>query len=367
MIAPTPLDVALGQQNLTTLVRSFMDAGRRSRVLTSLFAQGRPIQVLNGEAAVWDKVTGRRHLAGFSGASSPHKQVGQVGQDQKTSALARVKLYKDIPAHRLFDQRAPGMVTPDGQAVIRSELQDLANMIGDTKERACGLVASTGKLTVNTSNFPDTDVTFDCDFGASELLAFTKSAAWSTASTKVLTTDLVEKIQTPYEQDSGVEPGTIVFNRTVLADLLRNTEFQEFVKYTAGAALVRAIGMQDAASRVLSEFRPGGVDWLCASGTFKPSGGSVTPYFPDDTIAVLPPQDQLQNTLGMASGRGIVPVGPVFTGAEGAASGLRVADSDGPYAYAEIKGEVPSVRIYAGEVFLPVLLDPIKLMKGATR
>lgn len=365
MLAPTPLDVALGQQSLTTLVRSFMDAGMHSRVCTSLFTQGRTIQVLRGNAAVWDTVTGRRHLAGLSGSASPHQQVAGVGESTKTSACAHIKLYKDIAGDRLFDERAPGMVMPDGQAVIREALQDLTVMLGDTIERACGLVLSTGKFTASAANFPGSQVTFDVDFGSSSLLAFTRSAAWGTASTKIISSDIVEKIQTPFEQGSGVEAGTVVFNRTVLASLMKNTEFQEFVKYTAGAALVRAIGMQNAASQVLSEFRPGGMDWLCASGTFLPQGGSVTPYFPNDTIAVLPPQGQLSNTLGMAWGRGIVPTGPVFTGAEGAAGGLKPSDSAGVYSYAEIKGEVPSVRVYAGAVFLPVLLDPIKLMKGA--
>lgn len=364
MIAPTPLDVALGSQNLTTMVRSFMDAGMRSRVLTSLFAQGRPIQVLPGNAAVWDKVTGRRHLAGFAGSASPHTQVGKIGEDQKTSACARIKLYKDIPGDRLFAENAPGMVTPDGQAVIRYEMQDLANMIGDTVERACGLVLSTGKMTASAANFPGTQVTFDLDFGASENLAFTRSAAWGTVGTKVLTNDLVNLIQTAFEQGSGVEAGTIVFNRTVLASLLKNTEFQELVKYTAGAALVKAMGMQDAASKVLSEFGIGGMEWLAASGSFKPEGGSVTPFFPNDTIAVLPPQARLGDTLGMAYGRGLIPTGPVFTGAEAASSGLKVAETPGVYSYAEIKGEVPSVRVYAGTVFLPVLLDPLKLMRG---
>lgn len=366
MIAPTLQDVALGSVSLTTLVQSFMDAGARARVMTSLFNRGRPITVMNGSTAVWDTITGRRHLAGFSGASSPHVQVGKVGDAERTSACARVKLYKDIPGHRLFDQRAPGMVTPDGQAVIRQELKDLATMLGDTKERACGIVLSTGKFTGSVANFPGSSVVFDVDFGASSNLAFTRSAPWATVTTKILSSDVVSLIQTAFEQGSGVESGTIVFNRTVLASLLKNSEFQEFVKYTAGAALVKSIGMQDAASKVLSEFGgPGGMDWVCASGSFLPEGGAVTPYYPDSTITVLPPQDKLDNTLGMAQGYGTIPSGPVmFSSAEGAAAGLVQAPTPGPYAYAEIKAEVPSVRIYAGDVFLPVVLDPIKLMRG---
>ena len=366
MLAPTMQDVALGTQNLTALAESFMAAGLRSRVLTSLFNQGQPIQVMPGNTAVWKQITGRRHLAPLSGSTSPHVQTGAVAEEDKTSALARIKLYKDIPGDRLYDQTAPGMVTPDGQQRIRIELQDLVNQIGDTVERACGLVLSTGKFTASAANFPGTTGVFDLDFGASSNLAFTRSAAWSTNTTKILSADLVTAIQTAYEQGCGKEAGTIVFNRSVLASLIKNVEFQEFVKYTAGAALVRAIGMQDAASRVLSEFRPGGVDWLCASGSFLPQGGSVTPYFPDSTIAVLPDQSMLGDTLGMAMGRGTVPTGPVFiSGAEGAASGLRPASSAGIYSYAEVKGDVPSVRIYAGLVFLPVLLNPINLMRGS--
>lgn len=363
MLAPTPLDVALGTQNLTYLVQNFMEATPRQRHLTSMFEAGRPIQVLPGGAATWDKITGRRHLAGFSGAESPHAQVAKIGQDNKTSALAWIKLYKDIPGHRLFDERAPGMVTPDGQMVIRYELQDLVNMIGDNVERACGLVLSTGKLTASAANFPGTQAIFDLDFGASENLAFTRSAAWATSTTKIVSVDIPTKIKQAFRDGCGAEPGCVCFNGSVEASLLGNAEFTDLVKYAAGATIVRNAGAT--VGRILSEFRPGSLDWMISTGSFKPEGGAVTPFFPDNTIAVLPAMDQLGDTLGMAYGRGIVPSGPIFTSENAAAAGLRLADAPGIYAYAEIKGEIPAVRVYVGLPFLPVLMDPTKLMRGA--
>lgn len=363
MLAPTQLETALGTQNLTTLVRNFMDATVGSRTLTGFFRRGRPIQVLPGNNAVWDVLTGRRHLAPLSGPSSPHVQVAQAGQGQKTTACAWIKLYKDIPGHRLFDERAPGQLLPGADLVIGYELMDLANMLGDTVERMCGLALSTGKVTGSAANFPGTQTPFDVDFGASQNLAFTRSAAWATDTTKILATDLPTNLRKAYRDGSGTEPGFVIGNSTIEASLMNNTEVKAFLTYVAGPQMVKTAGALE--GLMPSQFGLGGLQWPLSVGAFKPEGGSVTPYFPDNYIAVLPIENELPNTLGMAVGRGIVPTGPVFLPeAERAASGLTVVGTPGPYSYAEIKGEVPAVRIYAGWTGLPVILDPIKLMRG---
>lgn len=373
MLAPTPLDVALGRAELTQIVQSFMGPGLHARRLTSRFMAGREIELLDGQHAVWDEVTGRRHLAGFSAPASPHVAVGETGKVTRTTALAHIKLHKDIPAARLYSQRAPGMVTPSGQTVIRQELRDLFNMILDTVERSCGLVLSTGKLTASAANFPGTKATFDIDFGAADNLAFTRSAPWATPTTKIMSNDAVLKIAKAYTDGTGVEPGEVIFNYTVLAKLLGNTEFVDIMKNMGGPALVGGMGKLEAAVRALSQFRPGGLDWTPVQGSFVPEGGAATPYFPDDMIAVLPTADELPDTLGMALGTAPIPVGPTFLGAElahngfvdsGRAPGMS-EEMRGIYSYAEIVGAAPSVRIYAGAVFLPVLLNPIRLMRGS--
>lgn len=373
MLAPTPLDVALGRAALTQIVQSFMGPGLHARRLTSRFMAGREISLLDGQHAVWDEVTGRRHLAGFSRPASPHVQVGETGKVTRTTALAHIKLFKDIPAARLYSQRAPGMVTPDGAAVIRQELRDLFNMILDTIERSCGLVLSTGKLTASTANFPGTQAVFDVDFGASSNLAFTRSAPWDTVTTKIMSNDAVLRISKDYTDGTGVEPGEVLFNHSVLAKLLKNTEFVDIVKNVGGVALMGGMGKNAAAQTVLTNLKPGGLDWTPVQGSFVPEGGSATPYFPDDMIAVLPTADELPDTLGMALGTAPIPVGPTFLGSESAHNGFvdsgrapgMSEEMRGLYSYAEIVGSAPSVRIYAGGVFLPVLLNPIRLMRGA--
>ncbi len=360
MLMPTPLATVLSPGALTGMVQSFM--GAQPKPMLSLFEGGRPLSadlaLSTGDSiATWDQVTGRRRLAGFVGGSSPSQEVERVGVETRTSACAHIKLFKRLPGTILINENAPGMMRPDAQAVVRQAQKDLANMIADTIERACGLVLSTGKFTASKANFPDTQAIFDVDYGASVNTAFTRSAAWATVGTKIISNDVPLPLKRSYINATGEEAGHVVYGPTVEASILANTEFQALAAQQAGLTIIQGAGL----GATVQQFKIGGLNWVPTSGTFKPSGGSVTPFFPADTIAVLP--KSLEETLGMAYGRAIVPAGQVFGQSGDSAASLLKLSEQGVYSWAEVQGN--GVVLHAGIVFLPVNLNPINLMRGA--
>jgi len=360
MLAPTPLATVLSTSALTEMCQSFL--GAQPRPMLGLFEGGRPLTtdlaLSTGDSiATWDQVTGRRHLAGFVGGSSPAQEVERVGVETKTSACAHIKLFKRLPGSVLLNENAPGMMRPDAQAIVRMAMQDMANTIADTIERACGLILSTGKFTASKANFPDTQMIFDLDFGASSNTAFTRSAAWATTSTKIVSNDVPLPLKRSYINATGEDAGHVVYGPTVEAAILANVEFQALAAQQAGMTIIQGAGL----GATVQQFKIGGLNWVPTSGTFKPRGGSVTPFFPADTIAVLP--NNLGDTLGMAYGRAVVPSGQVFGKPGNAAASLLTLSEQGVYSWAEVQGN--GVVLHAGIVFLPVNLNPINLMRGS--
>jgi hypothetical protein len=362
MLTPKPISTVLSPATLTGLVSSFMGGQPDKRPLTALFRAGRPLTSDFAEStgdtiATWDQVTGRRHLAGFVGSSAPSQEVAREGVETKTSACAHIKLHKRLPGSILINERAPGMATASQQAVINQALTDLGNMIADTIERACALVLSTGKFTASKANFPETQLIFDLDFGATSNQAFARSAAWSNVGTKIISNDVPLLIKKAFQDASGETAGRVVYGPSVEASILKNTEFQALSAAQAGLSIIQGAGM----GASVKQFRIGGMDWEPTTGTFKPTGGAVTPFFPADTIAVLP--QGLGDTLGMAFGREVIPASQVFApSAQGGAS-LLTLSPEGVYSYAELQGN--GVILHAGIVFLPVLMNAGNLMRGA--
>lgn len=357
MLTPTPLTTVLAPATLTGMVSSFM--GAQSRPLTGLFQAGRKLtsdfaETTGDTIATWDHVTGRRNLAGFVGPSSPSQEVAREGTSTRTSSCAHIKLHKRLPGSIMINERAPGMASASQQAVINNALQDLTNMILDTMERAAGLVLSTGKFTGSKANFPSTQLVFDVDYGATSNLAFTRSAAWGTASTKIISNDVPILLKQAFNNGNGEAAGRVIYGPSVEASILKNTEFKELALTQAGITIIQGAGM----GATVQQFRIGGMEWVPSTGTFVPTGGSVTQMFPADTIAVLP--QRLDDTLGMAYGREVIPEGPVFGPSAAGRLGL---SAEGIYSYAEVQGS--GVVLHAGIVFLPVLMNPVNLMRGA--
>lgn len=350
-MAITALDDLLSVETLTGMIRTFADQSE-NRSCSALFSQhARPLLPM-GDSVAWDELVFSRHLAPVTGPDSPHTQAKRLGRRKRSSVMAYVRIFKDLPASHLFLQRAPGSDVADAEAILTAELEDMANLIANTKEfLACG--ALTGKIDVNENTVPGSEVEFTVEFGNANENAL---ASWADKQTQIRSSELIH-LKQRYKDISGFRTEIGITEPTVEGYLVQNEEVRNFAKEPLGVAILRNLNL----TGVNPQWDAlGGLQWRFTDGTYKPEAGPVTRYFPDDTLVVLPGEARLGQILGWAEGKVHVPAGPVFGPAAGA-TGL-IQELRGSYAYAEVRSDPVGVRIYAGWYGLPVVLNPSAVM-----
>ena len=346
-MATTPLDDLLSVDTLTGLIKTFADQSD-NRSCSALFSRhARPLLPL-GDSVSWEEVSYSRHMAPVSGPDSPHTRAKRLGKRKRSSAMAWVKAYKDLPASHLFLEPAPGGDTSDAEAVLAVELEDLANLIANTREfLACG--ALLGSIDVNPQSVPGSDLSFQVRFGN---LTANAQALWSDPATNIRSEEL-KRLKQLYKDGSGLRLELAITEPDVEGYLVQNLEVKEFAKEPFSAAILQQLPLTGESA---AWNRLAGIHWRFTDGTYKPEGGAVTRYFPQGKVLALPGEARLAQVLGWAEGKVHVPAGPVYGDAAGALRSLR--ELRGAYAYAEIRTDPVGVRIYAGWHGLPVVLNP---------
>lgn len=348
----TSLEDLLSVDTLTGLVRTFADQAD-NRSCTSLFAQyARPL-LPAGESVSWDQVEFSRHLAPIAGPTSPHTRAKLLGVRKRSSAMAMIKVYKDLPASHLFLTRAPGTNVQDAEAILTAELEDLANLIANTKEfLACG--ALLGKIEVDPQKIPGSDMAFEVAFGVPEDKA---ANSWADPNTKIRSEEL-GKLKDAYKNQSGVRAEIVITEPNVEGYLTKNLDIRELAKDALGLTILTNMNRQGVNPQWALL---GGLNFRFTDGSYKPEGGPITRYFPADHLLVLPAEARLSQILGWAEGKVHVPGGSIFAGPQAATSLIR--ELRGSYAYAEVRTDPMGIRIYAGWYGLPVVLNPIAILK----
>ena len=343
----TAIDDLLSVETLTGMIQTFADQAE-NRSCSALFSNSARQLFPQGDSASWDEVEFSRHLAPVSGPDSPHTRSKRLGRRKRACSMAMVKVYKDLPASHLFLQRAPGSSTADAESVLTAELEDLANLIANTKEYlACG--ALLGKIEVNDAKVPGSDVDFTVEFGNATADA---SASWADEDTKIRSDQLI-KLRQHYRDQSGMRAEIGITEPGVEGYLVKNKEIKEFAKETLGGVILSNLNLNGANPQWE---RLAGLNWRFTDGIYKPQGQPVTRYFDEDTVLVLPAEGRLQQVLGWAEGTVYVPTGPLATTAQAATSLLQ--EMRGTYAYAEVRTDPVGIRVYAGWYGLPVVLNP---------
>lgn len=344
----SPYESLFGTETLTGLIRTF-DSEPGNRACTQVFARNAKKLMPVGTLAKWDEVVGSRHLAPITGSEEPAPRQANKAKTTKTSAMADIRVSKFISGDRLFDDRAPGKLLPSAEDVIAEELMDLNNLIGNTKEFLCAS-ALLGTITVNSSTVPGSTMSFTVSFSPQSLSA---GASWATASTKIISDEIKDHKQT-YKDASGFNVAEMLIDPSIEGYLQANTEAQAFVSNALGSNFLLNGGTLEGAA--LGGLRFGGLSWTVTDGVYKPEGGSVTRYKTVDQAIMLPSAPQQREVLGWIEGYGKVPAGPVYT-ANGRGA-VRQASSRGNFAYAMTMGDPVGVKLIAGWVGLPVLLNP---------
>jgi hypothetical protein len=341
----------LSVDTLTGLITTFADQAD-NRFATDLFRKyGRPLLPL-GESVSWDEVQYSRHLAPVSGPESPHTQARRLGVRKRSSAMATIKVYKDLPASYLFLSRAPGQSADDAEKVLTVELEDMANLIANTKEYlASG--ALTGKVVVNPQKIPGSDLLFEIDFGNTEAKAL---KSWADPTTAIRADELPH-VKKTYKDAAGHQAEIVVGSAGIEGYLVKNPDVRQLISESLGAQVLQNLpvnGISPAFERVAS------MRWRFVDGAYRPEGGAVERYFPDDTLVVLPGEGKLTQVLGYAEGRVHVPGAGPFAKPEAALDMIK--ELRGYYAYAELRTDPLGIRIYAGWCGLFVVLCPTGVM-----
>ena len=352
MSEPT-LEDLLSVDTLTGLVRRFADQSE-NRTCTALFKRAKRLRP-EGRAVKWEEVAFSRSLAPVTGPESPHPQARRLGRTWRSSVMVMVKAYKDLPGSHLFLERAPGEDLADAKAVIADELIDLANLIQNTREYlACG--ALLGKIQVDPQRVPGSELTFEVDFDIPQA----QGADWSDPDTKLRSSELL-RLKRRFKDSAGTKAGLVLADEQVEGHLVRNREVAGFAR----EALARQVLQGDSAGQPAQWQGLAGLGWHFTDGTYKPEGGPVTSYWPEDTALLLPEERRLSQVLGWAEGKVFVPAGEVFADASQALAGIRVLR--GYYAYAKLRSDPIGIRVYAGWYGLPVVIDPGALLRVNVR
>ncbi len=348
----TSLDDLLSVDTLTGVVKTFADQAD-NRSCTNLFAKfARPL-LPAGESVGWDEVMFSRHLAPVAGPESPHTQAKRLGVKKRASAMAHIKVYKDLPASHLFLQRAPGTNLQDAEAILTAELEDLANLIANTKEYlSCG--ALMGVIEVNPQKVPGSDVTFKVDF---EVPLEAAAASWADQATQIRSKE-IGRIKQLYQDQSGLRAQIVITEPKVEGYLTTNPDVRELAKDGLSLTILQNLEHQGISPQWAML---GGFNFRFTDGVYKPEGGVVTRYFEEDHLIVLPAEPRLPQVLGWAEGKVYVPSGPIFGSTQGATGLIR--EMRGSYAYAEVRTDPMGVRVYAGWHGLPLVISPTSVLK----
>lgn len=344
----TPLDQILSIDMLTFNVKLFAEQ-REEHSASKLFAtSGRPLQP-RGHTASWDEVGFHRHLAPVTGRDSPHPRVKRLPARKRECVMATIKAYKDLPGSALWLQRAPGFDVADAEHVLSVELEDLAQIIANTREYlATG--ALLGRIEVSEQTVPGSEIEFTIEFGNRSARAL---SPWADPNTKIRSGELL-RLKRLFKDEAGVKAGYALTEPGIEGQLVNNAEVKAFVKGKQAEAVLKNL--------TLTGTNPqwdglAGLAWRFTDGTYKPEGGQVTRYFPQDTVVVLPEAPRLKDVLGYAEGVTHVPDGARFTLVPDAAP-RAFRPVRGFYSYAVPMDDPFGIRLYAGWRGLPVILDP---------
>ena len=338
----------LSTKSLTNLVRVFADQ-RQERTCSGLFqTSALPIKPA-GEVATWDEVRFSRHLAPVVGRDGPHPRAALLAPRKLQCAMASIKVMKDLPVpHLFFDVAASESAVEHGLRVLMEELQDLANLIANTREWLAAH-ALQGRIEVSEHTLPGSEIAFTIEFGTGRADAV---SSWADELTRVRSHELIV-LQRRFKGQAGVSPGVVLAGADVEGYLIKNLDVRGLAVARLGPAILR--GKDKDGKNPWDGL--GGLSWRFMDGAFRPEGGPVTRYLQKDTLVVLPPAEQLRSVLGWAEGRVFVPKGPLTTTDLRHAVDL-IQEQRGAYAYAEVRTDPVGIRIYAGWTGLPVVLNP---------
>jgi hypothetical protein len=225
-------------------------------------------------------------------------------------------------------------------------------MIGKTLEYLC-VSTLLGLVEIDPTTVPGTDYTATIKYDVS---TYKPGSKWTDPTTKIVTE--VGNLVDQYTKDTGRLASTILHNLTVEQDLLENKEVQLLCANQAYAARILLSDAKD--NRVLDGLRLGNLEWQKSLGYYD-ENGQIVRFMPDQTTILLPEDQELPNTIGLAEGSGLIPRNAY--GTEGDLGIFELA-APGYYSYSVLSPNPVGIQLFAGWRGFPYLRFPKGIQVG---
>jgi hypothetical protein len=225
-----------------------------------------------------------RFIAGSTGlipiaqfrAYDAEPEVGK-GQEGKRVVLELPAVGQEIPVSEYVQLRQRN----SSEETIRNAILDTTRInvraVADSLERLRGIVLTTGKATINPTNFGG-KFQADDDFGRAGGHTVTAAAVWSLTNTDILT-DLQTWYDT-YLTANGVAPGAILTSTRVVRAMAKNEQFR---------TVLAASGNRPATIEQVSDTLEGaGLPRIQTYDRKVSVGGAATAVIPTDRLLFLP-------------------------------------------------------------------------------
>lgn len=363
MGANAELESEFGVETVVDMINSFgSDAGDTG--FSDLFRKSTISPEDGGESVRWDEVQHDRDLAPFTTDEGPSVPVKATTRVPRRANLAVIKLHADIPAKKIYRQRAPGRLVRNADEVLAEEVQNLKlRIVKSINWLAVNMLL--GTVDINPTNVPGTSLTFPTiSVGVN---THSKSTSWATTSTKILSVEMDLLVQ-KYLKYAGFAPGFIAINGATEGYLTGNLEIQAWAQTQFG---MKALGSSPASPEVFGGLPVGGFNWMkdphgyvsvSSDGTYDPST-NWHGYLATGTGIVLPPPAKIGQILAMCENRCLIPAEAI--GSLGSPSANVVeAPNVGITGWIETVSSPLGVRLYLQWEGLPIVKFPKGVMNA---
>ena len=332
---------------LGAVVRRFADQSA-NRNFIKVYEEGERILANVDGSFKYDEVRFSEDLAPITGMDSPSTSTAKPKVTKKVGTVVAIKTHSDLPARMLMSMNAPGANAPDAVRTLNAALQNNANRISATHNYWAAKSLLTQAGAVDLSAAPNAELLVGTE--TYPVLDIDAAAAWSTAGTKIRSSE-INAMKKTYFQQNGFFPRRAKGSSKLDDYFAGNTELSGFLSggSEAGRILARAFEAARGGDALL---QLGGIAWEFVEDYYKLDSDADTAVslFADlDVFALLPGAEMSQDVFGLVEGVEFIPADIEFSNVVGNPESMFTTQR-GYYAFIERTTDPVGLRLHSGWV-----------------
>lgn len=362
----TELQQLWGVDRIAGMVDQFVEDQVAGLQGLNLFrSSARSLDVSEDDEAKWES---RRHSRTLPPAGSPDApSIGRSKSNasRESTPLISIAFHRYIRLrHFLYRERDLGSLRPNAEARLGRLILDGVRELARAANFACMTILTPGGVVVGPTTMPGSEESYTYNYAAIGTNALTVAAGNTVKNpaTLFLSGDHVGSIgniRDEFEGLCGMPPGLFIARGAFYRGVRGNTEFKDWLRgHPTARDFVERARMGDALMDV-----EGIREWLQWDEFYTTEAGTVSPtvtrayYLPAEDAIVLPPRENLEDTLGWAEG--LIDVPDSAYGFEGSAIQRAGSVREGMtiYAYPAPDPDPPRLKVVFRYQFVPVVLN----------